>query len=110
MFDVSIKNSKNVERECLLNEFFYVFLECDSQCSEEASPMEVPHVLAIGSLVPIQKSSPERRNQKEIIAGEERPKFLTIKQDAQGKSLTLCLSLSHTLSLSLSISLYYPLI
>lgn len=50
--------------------------------------MEVvpPHVLAIGSLVPIQKSSPERRNQKEIVAGEERPKFLTIKQteDAQG--------------------------
>lgn len=51
--------------------------------------MEVvpPHVLAIGSLVPVQKSSPERRNQKEIVAGEERPKFLTIKQteDAQGK-------------------------
>jgi hypothetical protein len=50
--------------------------------------MEVvpPHVLAIGSLVPVQKSSPERRNQKEIVAGEERPKFLTIKQteDAQG--------------------------
>jgi hypothetical protein len=45
-----------------------------------------PHVLAIGSLVPVQKSSPERRNQKEIVAGEERPKFLTIKQteDAQG--------------------------
>ncbi|CAH1730769.1 unnamed protein product [Chironomus riparius] len=54
--------------------------ECDSQCSEEASPMEVappPHVLTIGSLVPIQKSSPERRGQKEIVAGEERPKFLT---------------------------------
>lgn len=51
--------------------------------------MEVvpPHVLAIGSLVPVQKSSPERRNQKEIVAGEERPKFLTIKQteDAQGE-------------------------
>lgn len=55
--------------------------------------MEVvpPHVLAIGSLVPVQKSSPERRNQKEIVAGEERPKFLTIKQteDAQGGCSTL---------------------
>lgn len=63
--------------------------ECGSQCSEEQpSPMEVvqPHVLAIGSLIPVQKSSPERRNQKEIVAGEERPKFLTTKQteDAQG--------------------------
>lgn len=50
--------------------------------------MEVvpPHVLSIGALVPVQKSSPERRNQKEIVAGEERPKFLTINQteDAQG--------------------------
>lgn len=57
--------------------------------------MEVvqPHVLAIGSLVPVQKSSPERRNQKEIVAGEERPKFLTVKQteDAQGR-LRLCQS------------------
>lgn len=70
--------------------------------------MEVPHVLAIGSLVPIQKSSPERRNQKEIIAGEERPKFLTIKQDAQGKTHLLCAPLSR--SLSLFLSLYYPLI
>ena len=85
---------------------FYIFIECDSQCSEEASPMEVPHVLAIGSLVPIQKSSPERRNQKEIIAGEERPKFLTIKQDAQGKTHLLFVPLSLTLSLYL----YYPLI
>lgn len=63
--------------------------ECDSQCSEDPSPLEaVPaHVLAIGSLVPVQKSSPEKRNQKEIVAGEERPKFLTIKQteDAQGR-------------------------
>lgn len=73
---------------------YLFFAECDSQCSEEASPMEVPHVLAIGSLVPIQKSSPERRNQKEIIAGEERPKFLTIKQDAQGELLDYILSLS----------------
>lgn len=50
--------------------------------------MEVvsPHVLAIGSLVPVQKSSPEKRHQKEIVAGEERPKFLSMNQteDAQG--------------------------
>lgn len=40
--------------------------------------MEVPHV----ALVPIQTSSPERRitSQKEIIAGEERPRYLLIKQ------------------------------
>lgn len=58
------------------------FLECDSQCSDEASPIEMPpQLLAIGALVPLQKPSPERRGtQKEIIAGEERPKFLTIKQ------------------------------
>ena len=46
-----------------------------------------PHVLTIGSLVPVQKSSPERRNQKEIVAGEERPKFLTTTtktEDSQG--------------------------
>ena len=74
--------------------FLSFFLECETQCSEEQpSPMEVvqqPHVLAIGSLVPVQKSSPERRNQKEIVAGEERPKFLTIKQteDAQGRFIS----------------------
>lgn len=48
-----------------------------------------PHATLPIALVPLQKSSPERRiTQKEIIAGEERPKFLTIKQvqDAsQGK-------------------------
>lgn len=39
--------------------------------------MNVPHV----ALVPLQTSSPERRiTQKEIIAGEERPKYLLIKQ------------------------------
>jgi len=46
-----------------------------------------PHVLTIASLVPVQKSSPERRNQKEIVAGEERPKFLTTPtktEDSQG--------------------------
>jgi hypothetical protein len=72
--------------------------ECDSQCSaEEApSPLEIappPHVqLTItGSLVPVQKSSPERRHQKEIVAGEERPKFLTVvppkteENNAQGE-------------------------
>lgn len=50
--------------------------------------MDVSHTtLTIGTLVPYQKASPERRiTQKEIIAGEERPKFLTIKQlqEAQG--------------------------
>lgn len=65
--------------------------------------MEVvpPHVLAIGSLVPVQKSSPERRNQKEIVAGEERPKFLTIKQteDAQG-GFGSCLSFITTTDLT----------
>lgn len=75
--------------------FILSSIECDSQCSEEASPspMEIappPHVLTItGSLVPVQKSSPERRHQKEIVAGEERPKFLTTppktEENAQGK-------------------------
>lgn len=69
--------------------FFHpLFPECDSQCSEDVSPMDVSHTtLTIGTLVPYQKASPERRiTQKEIIAGEERPKFLTIKQlqEAQG--------------------------
>lgn len=68
----------------------FISTECDSQCSEEPSPMEVapsPHVLAIAALVPVQKSSPERRNQKEIVAGEERPKFLTTTktEDSQGE-------------------------
>lgn len=52
-----------------------------------------PHATLPIALVPLQKSSPERRiTQKEIIAGEERPKFLTIKQvqDAsQGKFFQL---------------------
>ncbi|XP_039430828.1 uncharacterized protein LOC120413919 isoform X2 [Culex pipiens pallens] len=59
--------------------------ECDSQCSDDISPMMEPplppHATLPIALVPLQKSSPERRiTQKEIIAGEERPKFLTIKQ------------------------------
>uniref|UniRef100_A0A182QE94 Uncharacterized protein n=1 Tax=Anopheles farauti TaxID=69004 RepID=A0A182QE94_9DIPT len=40
-----------------------------------------PHATLPIALVPLAKSSPERRvTAKEIIAGEERPKFLTIKQ------------------------------
>lgn len=41
--------------------------------------LAVPHV----AIVPIKTSSPERRtttSQKEIVAGEERPKYLAIKQ------------------------------
>lgn len=59
-----------------------------------------PHVLTIASLVPIEKSSPERRNQKEIVAGEERPKFLTTTttnnktEDSQGMFICVQLSLS----------------
>lgn len=64
--------------------FFFVLTECISPCSDENTTLEVPHV----ALVPIQTSSPERRitSQKEIIAGEERPKYLLIKQlqEAQG--------------------------
>lgn len=39
------------------------------------------------ALVPLQTSSPERRiTQKEIIAGEERPKYLLIKQHQENSS------------------------
>lgn len=76
----------------MLINFYHYPTECDSQCSEDPSPMEVvsPHVLTIGSLVPVQKASPEKR-QKEIVNGEERPKFLSMTQteDAQGK-LVMC--------------------
>jgi hypothetical protein len=42
--------------------------------------------LAIGTLVPIQKPSPERRvTGKEIVAGEERPKFLAMNDPSQGR-------------------------
>lgn len=81
----------------MLKTFNYSIPECDSQCSEDALPTEVPHQphhpqldAHVLQLIPIQKSSPERRtSQKEIIAGEERPKFLTIKQiqDGQGSFL-----------------------
>lgn len=51
-------------------------LDCISANSEETIPV-VPHV----ALLSIQATSPERRfTQKEIIAGEERPKYLLIKQ------------------------------
>ncbi|KAG5673302.1 hypothetical protein PVAND_003362 [Polypedilum vanderplanki] len=71
--------------------------ECDSQCSEQESPMETvttvppqPHVLnVIGSLVPVSKSSPERRNQKEIVAGEERPKFLTTTKTEDSQAVCI---------------------
>lgn len=50
--------------------------DCISANSEETIPV-VPHV----ALLSIQATSPERRfTQKEIIAGEERPKYLLIKQ------------------------------
>lgn len=61
-----------------------------------------PHVLAIGSLVPVSKSSPERRNQKEIVAGEERPKFLTTPtktEDSQGEFTNGCDFFCHSLYL-----------
>lgn len=92
--DDNLKNilSKTLKHNLIF--FSYFLAECDSQCSEEASPLEIappPHVLTItGSLVPVTKSSPERRNQKEIVAGEERPKFLTTPsktENAQGMLL-----------------------
>ena len=47
----------------------------------------MPHV----ALVPLQSASPERRvTQKEIIAGEERPKYLAVKhlqETGQGKKV-----------------------
>lgn len=62
----------------LVNDYLsscFFFAECVTPTEE--TPMSVPHV----ALVPIQTSSPERRiTQKEIIAGEERPKYLLIKQ------------------------------
>ena len=72
--------------------------------------MEVapPHVLTIGSLVPVQKSSPERRGQKEIVAGEERPKFLTTPtttktEDSQG----MLAMFRHFLSIWFYFSYFY---
>lgn len=53
-------------------------LECNSsQCGEELTPIGVPAV----ALLPLHTSSPERRiTQKEIIAGEERPKYVLQSQ------------------------------
>ncbi|GAB0092307.1 hypothetical protein DMENIID0001_072970 [Sergentomyia squamirostris] len=54
--------------------------ECESPCSDETANLEMPHV----AIVPIKTTSPERRvTQKEIIAGEERPKYLAIKQQLE---------------------------
>lgn len=57
------------------NSNFFFVSECTAACVDE-NPL--PHV----ALIPIQTSSPERRitSQKEIVAGEERPKYLFIKQ------------------------------
>lgn len=61
----------------MLSSFYCViFSDCISANSDETIPV-VPHV----ALLSIQATSPERRfTQKEIIAGEERPKYLLIKQ------------------------------
>lgn len=59
-----------------VNFLLFFNAECVSPAPEEI-PVNVSHV----ALVPMQTSSPERRiTQKEIIAGEERPKYLLIKQ------------------------------
>lgn len=56
--------------------FSLLILDCITPNADEILPV-VPHV----ALVSIQATSPERRfTQKEIIAGEERPKYLLIKQ------------------------------
>lgn len=54
------------------------FVECTSpQCQEELTPLGVSAV----ALLPLHTSSPERRiTQKEIIAGEERPKYVLQSQ------------------------------
>lgn len=67
---------------------FSFLSECVSPCSDENTTLEVPHV----ALVPIQTSSPERRitSQKEIIAGEERPKYLLIKQLQEAQGMCIC--------------------
>lgn len=53
----------------------FFILENGSQCSGEMSPCELP--IALGSLVPLTNASPEKRIiQKEIVAGEERPRLV----------------------------------
>lgn len=56
----------------------YCIVECTSpQCQEELTPLGVSAV----ALLPLHTSSPERRiTQKEIIAGEERPKYVLQSQ------------------------------
>lgn len=70
--------SKGMQKKKKLKCFaiFVLFSECTAACIEENPAM--PHL----ALIPIQTSSPERRitSQKEIVAGEERPKYLFIKQ------------------------------
>lgn len=64
-------------------QYLFIFQESGSQCSDEVSP---PCELPI-ALVPVTNASPERRIvQKEIIAGEERPRILSPKlsQDNSG--------------------------
>lgn len=55
---------------------FFVLAECHSpQCQEDltTAPLGVPAV----AILPLHTSSPERRiTQKEIIAGEERPRYV----------------------------------
>ena len=51
--------------------------ECPLQCQQEIAPLGVPAV----TLLPLHTSSPERRiTQKEIVAGEERPKYVVQSQ------------------------------
>lgn len=63
--------------------YSFLFKETGSQCSDEVSP---PCELPI-ALVPVTNASPERRIiQKEIVAGEERPRISSPKltQDNAG--------------------------
>lgn len=69
----------------LLNLCFILFFpkpittDCSSPCSDDGEPNKLDNVPLV-ALAPIQTSSPERRiiAQKEIIAGEERPRYLLI--------------------------------
>ncbi|XP_037914528.1 uncharacterized protein LOC119653699 isoform X3 [Hermetia illucens] len=61
------------------------------QCQEDIAQLSVPHV----ALVPLHNNSPERRiTQKEIIAGEERPKYVAVSQhkDAEDEGMEKILS------------------
>lgn len=56
--------------------FFLFIIDYVSSITDEPIPV-LPHV----ALLSIQATSPERRfTQKEIIAGEERPKYVLTKQ------------------------------